>query len=115
PVFVPEARIKQINPDAVELDDAETAQQLLLKPRICLEGRTDSCSDTWRTPDDFRQLLACYYIVIEMIDEQIGRVLDELEALVSPTTPRSRSVRTTATWRGGDESSTSACTPVRWT
>jgi arylsulfatase len=81
PIFVPEGRIHQIDPGAITLDEAETAAQLLLKPRIALEGRIDSCSDTWQVPEDFRQLLACYYIVIEMIDEQIGRVLEELEAL----------------------------------
>jgi len=81
PLNIPAEREGRFDPAAIVLDPPETAAQLLLKPRICLEGRIDPCSDTGSTPDEFRALLARYFTVIEMIDEQVGRVLDRLDAL----------------------------------
>lgn len=59
----------------------------MLMPCLVLLGREDPCSDTWRTPDDFRRMLAAYFTIIEMIDDQVGRTLAALrEAGVADNT-----------------------------
>lgn len=79
PVNIPVEMEERIAAANIPLDDPETAAQLLLKPRICLEGRMDRCSDTWRTPEDFRNVLKRYFTIIEMIDDEIGRIIAALE------------------------------------
>lgn len=81
PCNIPVEQEGRIDPDSIELDSPETAEQLLQKPRIALEGRIDPCGATHSTPADFRALLARYFTIVEMIDDQIGRVLDELDRL----------------------------------
>ncbi|MFW5857734.1 MAG: sulfatase [Planctomycetota bacterium] len=81
PVNIPAEQEDRIDAASIPLDPPETAAQLLCKPRICLEGRIDPCSDTWREPDSFRDLLKRYFTVIEMIDDEVGRILETLEAL----------------------------------
>jgi len=81
PVEVPSTMSDRVDPERIQLDVPETEEQLLRQPRICLEGRIDPCSDTWRSKSEFKKLLACYYTIIELIDDQIGRVIETLEQL----------------------------------
>ncbi|MBC2602523.1 sulfatase family protein [Puniceicoccus vermicola] len=81
PINIPKDEEDRIPLDRIPLDPPETEEQLLLLPRICIEGRMDICSDTWQTPDNFREVVRRYYTIIEMIDDQVGRVLAKLEEL----------------------------------
>jgi arylsulfatase A-like enzyme len=81
PLNIPFAEEGRIDASRIPLDPGETEAQLLLKPRLCLEGRMDPCSQTWRSPEEFREVLKCYFTLIEMIDDQIGRVMSVLREL----------------------------------
>jgi arylsulfatase A-like enzyme len=87
PVTLPPGWFDKVDPSRVDIPRRETLDELLAKPRPHLWAIRDELSHYGDDDADFAHLLARYFVLIELIDHQIGRVLDALDELgLSDTT-----------------------------
>jgi len=81
PVTLPPRWFAKVDPTSVKLPRRETIDQMLAKPRPHLWAIRSELSHYRDDDDAFAHLLARYFVLIELIDHQIGRVLDTLDEL----------------------------------
>jgi len=80
PGSLPKEWHDRIDPDSIELDDLPDARQLAKMVRSRFDFYS-TVSSIVIGDDDFRFVLATYFKLIELIDFEIGRIIDKLKAL----------------------------------
>ncbi len=81
PTTLPEPWFSRVRPEDVVLQPLPTAEQILKLPASWWRDFNENASIKCMGEKDFRFTLATYFTCIEWIDAEIGRVMEELEAL----------------------------------
>ena len=79
PTALPKEWYDQIKPEKITLDAILSAQELQKKPGWVAQTYINSPSRLTMGDDAMRHVLATYFTLIDLIDQQIGRVLDWLD------------------------------------
>ncbi len=79
PTALPSPWYERINPDEITLEDLLSAEELKNKPGWTAKAYINSPSRLTMGDEAMRHVLATYFTLIDLIDEQIGRVLNWLD------------------------------------